>query len=136
MQAHFTELIYFGSQSKFGFSLPFQNGRTTILEYFSTRSVADLAKNLAQDLAKRYPPAIANNPAQIASQQRLSGIFEEIFAKAAKFGLENRLGWYKRARLGNGFRWELNEMGYDRKFIDSATEGLTLCMNRNPSIDR
>jgi hypothetical protein len=96
--------------------------------------VADLAKSLAQDLVKRYPPAIANNPAQMVSQQRLSGIFEEVFANATKFGQEHNLGWYKRARLGKDFRWELNEMGYDEKFVDTATEGLILCVRRTSSL--
>ena len=104
-----------------------------ILEFFSTRKIAELAKRLAQDVAKRYPPAIANNPAQIVSAQRLSGILEEVFAHAAAFSRENRLGWYKKARLGNDFRWELNELGYDEKFVDAATEGLIFCVTRKPS---
>jgi len=80
------------------------NARTAILDFFSTRKITQLAKSLAQDVDRRYPPAIANNPVQIASQQRLSGILEEVFARAAKFAQENRLGWYKRARLGQDFR--------------------------------
>lgn len=92
-----------------------------------------MAKDLAQDVARRYPPAIANNPAQVVSQQRLSGILEEVFTRAAKFSRENRLGWYKRARLGQDFRWELNELGYDDKFVDTATEGLIRCLTRVPS---
>jgi len=94
--------------------------------------VAELAKSLAQDLAKRYPPAIANNPAQAVSQQRISGILEEVFAGASKFGQENKLGWYKRARLGNKFKWELKEMGYDEKFINKATARLIVCLTRRP----
>ncbi len=110
------------------------SGRTAILEFFSTRKVAELAKSLAQDLAKHYPPAIANNPAQMVSQQRLSSILEQVFARATNFSRENKLGWYKKAKLGNDFRWELKEMGYDEKFIDVATEGLILCVSRNPSL--
>jgi hypothetical protein len=110
------------------------SGRTTILEFFSTRKLAQFAKSLAQDVAKRYPPAIANNPAQVVSQQRLSGILEEIFTRTTDFSRENKLGWYKRARLGRNFRWELNELGYDKKFVDRATEGLILYVRRNPSL--
>ena len=109
------------------------SGRTTILEFFSSREVAELAKSLAQDVAKRYPPAIANSPAQVVSQQRLSEILEEVFAHATEFSLEHRPGWYKRIRLGKNFRWELNELGYDETFVDRATEGLSLRMSRNPS---
>ena len=104
-----------------------------ILRFFSMRNVNEFAKILAQDVAKRYPPAIANNPAQMVSQKRLSGILEEVFTRAVEFKRENRLGWFKKAKLGNEFRWELKEMGYDEKFIDVATDGLIVCMTRGPS---
>ena len=110
------------------------SGRAAILEFFTTRKVAELAKRLAQDLAKHYPPAIANNPAQMVSQQRLSSILEQVFARATAFSREHKLGWYKRARLGKDFRWELNELGYDEKFVDIAIEGLIVCVSRNPSL--
>jgi len=104
-----------------------------ILDFFSIRKVNEFAKVLAQDVAKRYPPAIANNPAQMVSQKRLSGILEEAFTRAAEFNRENKLGWYRKAKLGNEFRWELKEMGYDQKFVDMATEGLIVYVTRGPS---
>jgi hypothetical protein len=107
--------------------------RVAILAFFSTRKVAELAQSLAQDVAKRCPPAIANNPVRMVSQQRLSGILEEVFARAAHYSRENQLGWYKRAKLGRDFRWELIELGYDRKFVDTAAVSLMLCVTRNPS---
>jgi hypothetical protein len=91
-----------------------------------------LAKSLAQDVDRHYPPAIANNPLQMVSQQRLSRILDDVFAQAANFSRENKLGWYKKAKLGNDFRWELSELGYDEKFVSAATEGLILCVTRNP----
>lgn len=95
-----------------------------ILEFLYSRKLAQLARSLAQQLARRYPPAIANNPIQTVSQQRLSDILEEVFAQVAGSTRENKLGWAKRIRLGNGFRWELREMGYDEKFIAVAADGL------------
>lgn len=110
------------------------SGRTAILEFLSSGKVAELAKSLAQDLARRYPPAIANNQAQVVSPQRLSDILEQVFARATDIGTEYRLGWYKRVRLGTGFRRELSELGYDDKFIGLAAESLILCVRRNPSL--
>jgi hypothetical protein len=117
------------------FFLDHISGRTAILEFLSTRKIAELAASLARDVARRYPPAIANNPVQAVSQRRLSVILEEVFARTADFSRENKLGWYKRAWLGTGFRWELNELGYDKKFVDAATEGLVLYVGRNPSLN-
>jgi hypothetical protein len=128
------ELLYF---AKLVFGLRFLryfNGRTAILEFFSSGKVAELAKSLAEDLARRYPPAIANNPAQVVSQQRLYGILEQVFARATDFRPENRLGWYQRFSLRRSFRDELSELGYDGKFIDLAAEGLILRVRRDPSL--
>jgi hypothetical protein len=110
------------------------SGRAAILEFFSTRKVTEFANSLAQDLARRYPPAIANNPAQEVSRRRLSDILEEVFTRVTNFSREHKLGWYKRAKLGTNFRWELNELGYDKKFVDTATEGLILYVSRNRSL--
>jgi hypothetical protein len=101
-----------------------------VFKLFSPSKIDEFAKSLAQDIAKRYPPAIANNPQQMVSQKRLTDILEETFAKAATFQQENSLGWYKKAKLGNEFRWELKEMGYDEKFIEMATEGLIVYVTR------
>ena len=110
------------------------SGRTAILEFLSTRRVAQFAKSLAQDVARHYPPAIANNPVQVVSQQRLTDILDEVFTRTTEFGREHKLGWYKRARLGINFRWELSELGYDKKFVDTATEGLIHYVACNPSL--
>lgn len=98
---------------------------------FGTSKTDEFAKTLAQDIAKRYPPAIANNPEQMVSQKRLTAILEEAFNRARQFNAENRLGIYRKAKLGNTFKWELKEMGYDQKFVDMATEGLIVYITRH-----
>src|SRR3990172_3838026 len=102
------------------------------LRLFSRSKVNEFAKNLAQDISKRYPPAIANNPEQMISQNRLTTILEESFGKAAEFQKEQKLGWYNRAKLVNEFQWALKEIGYDKKFVDLATEGLLVFVTRGP----
>lgn len=91
---------------------------------FSGSRIEEFAKTLARDIAKRYPPAIANNPEQMISQNRLASILEETFGKASDFQRQEKLGWFKRAKLVNEFQWELKDIGYDKKFVDLATEGL------------
>jgi hypothetical protein len=104
-----------------------------ILKLFSRGKVDEFAKILAQDIAKRYPPAIANNPEQMVSQKRLTAILQEAFTRAAQFRNEHKLGWIRRARLVNEFQWELKEIGYEKKFVDLATEGLLVYITRGPS---
>jgi hypothetical protein len=96
----------------------------------SSKEVDAFAKELAEELAKRYPPANEQATGRSASQKRLSSILEEICNKALAFKNEHKLGVYKKARLGNTFRWELEERGYSKMFIETATEGLVVYLAR------
>src|SRR5918999_1165867 len=96
----------------------------------SSKEVDAFAKQLADDLAKRYPPALDQKSGEGLSEKRLSAILEDVCNKALAFKNEHKLGVYKKARLGNTFRWELEEMGYSKKFIETATEGLVVYLTR------
>ena len=104
-----------------------------IFKLFAASKVDEFAKGLAQDIGKRYPPAIANNPEQMVSQKRLTHILEEAFNRAHQFNREQKLSMFKKAKLGNTFKWELKEMGYEKTFIDMATEGLIVYLTRGPN---
>lgn len=97
----------------------------------SGKQVDEFAKSLAQELAKRYPPALDKEGERKLSQKRLTAILEDTYAKAVDFRQQHKLGVYKKARLGNTFRWELQEMGYSEKFVEAATEGLIVYITRN-----
>ena len=97
----------------------------------STKEIDGFAKELAQGLAKRYPPALDAAPEKRVSANRITKVLEDTMAKAADFQRAHRLGVYKKARLGNAFRWELKELGYSEKFIEVATEGLIVYISRS-----
>ena len=101
-----------------------------LLGSVSSKQVDAFAKELAQDLAKRYPPALESGGARVLSQKRLTAILETLFGRAAEFRAQHKLGVYKKARLGNTFRWELEELRYSKKFIETATEGLIVYISR------
>ena len=69
----------------------------------------------------------------MVSQKRLTTILEDTFTRAHQFNLENRLGMFKKAKLGNSFKWELKEMGYEDRFVEVATEGLVVYLTRGPA---
>lgn len=96
----------------------------------SSKDVDAFATGLAQDLAKRYPPALDTGSERKISQKRLTTILEDTFTRAIEFKRQHKLGVYKKARLGNTFRWELQEMGYTEQFIEVATEGLIVYITR------
>jgi hypothetical protein len=90
------------------------------------------AKNLAQDLAKRYPPTLENAPEKKISLKRVTMVLEDAVGKAVKFNKEQKLGVLGKAKLGNTFRWELKELGYSDGFVEVATEALIVYITRAP----
>ena len=96
----------------------------------STKEVDSFAKELAQELSKRYPATLEQSGGPTLSEKRITRILEDVCNKAAAFRKEHGIGVYKKARLGNTFRWELEELGYSKKFIETATEGLVVYLAR------
>lgn len=102
-----------------------------LLSTFSSNSpVVVFAKSLAQDIGKRYPPALDQQPGKRPSVNRLTRIMEDACKKAVDFQAEHKLGWLGKAKLGNSFRWELTEMGYQKDFVDFATEAVIIHVSR------
>jgi hypothetical protein len=95
-----------------------------VFRSFFTGGIQELARGLAEDIARRYPAAIANSPEPLVSPRRRSEILENVFSSARRFSLENRLGILARIRLESTLKWRLREMGYDDTFIDMAAEYL------------
>jgi hypothetical protein len=101
-----------------------------LLQRFSSKEVDSFAKALAQEIAKRYPPSLDAAPEKKISQNRITRILEDAYTKAIIFHREHKLGVYRKARLGNTFRWELSELGYSKPFVEMATEGLVVYISR------
>jgi len=92
---------------------------------FGKRSLVDeFAIKLASELAQRYPSELENCVPKRRNPQRLAKAFDATFNNAIRFQLENKLGIYGKARLGNTFKWELKRLGYPDDFIDLTTSSL------------
>ena len=96
-----------------------------LLDWFRTREVDELAAAIATELVKRVPPGALESRTRKAAE-RLRNTHDAIFARAGKFARTHPLNVYKRARLGNQFRWALKEAGYPPEFVDSWTYELAI----------
>lgn len=101
-----------------------------LFERFSSKDVDTFAKSLAVEISKRYPPTLDQAKEKKISQNRISRVLEDAYGKAVEFKSEKNLGVYRKARLGNTFRWELTELGYSKPFVEMATEGLIIYITR------
>jgi hypothetical protein len=101
-----------------------------LIAFFADPRVNDFARSLADTIAKRYPPALDQDPAKRPSVNRMTRIIEDACRQAVEFNADRRLGWLGKARLGNAFRWELVELGYRKEFVDMATEAIVVYVSR------
>ena len=100
----------------------------------SSKQVDEFAKMLARELATQCPPDQERGAGRPdVAPKRLVATLEQICGKALGFREQHELGIYKKARLGNAFRWELKELGYAKDFIEDVTQRLVVHISRKRS---
>lgn len=92
-----------------------------------------LAKELAAQINKNLSPRLMNERRQVLSANKISRLLEQSFEIAKAYQSEHKLGLIKRAVLANTFRWELRSCGYPDDFINVATEGLVVELEKKPN---
>jgi hypothetical protein len=100
-----------------------------IWQWFDSGEVDALASTIAAELVQRVPPT------QLEARDRkaalkLRGAHDAVFSRAASFARTHKLNLYKKARLGNQFRWALKEAGYPGEFIEAWTYELVELVTR------
>jgi len=99
----------------------------------SGKQVDEFAIGLARTLAANYPPMPAQSaPRPAGAVEKLRTTLDEICREALGFKNLHKLGIYKKARLGNAFRWELTALGYEARFVEEATQRLVVHISRKP----
>ena len=92
-----------------------------ILKTLNTRELEEFAIALATDLGRRFPPA-SEARTDPGVQHQVNVILQGLAARAVRYREQHGLGIYKKAKLGNVFRWKLKELGYSEAFILRATK--------------
>ena len=99
----------------------FNGEQMGILGFFDTRELEQFAAGLAADLGRRFPPA-SESRTDPGAQHQIKVILEGLAARAIRYHEQNKLGVYKKAKLGNVFKWKLKELGYSAEFVERATK--------------
>jgi hypothetical protein len=60
----------------------------------------------------------------------VSRLLEQAFETAKEHQAQTGMSFMKRAILANSFKWELEEKGYPKDFINVATEGLVVELSK------
>ena len=91
--------------------------------FLQTKELEEFATGLANDLARRFPPANESRT-DAAAKHQITVILEGLAARALRYHEQHKLGLYKKAKLGNVFKWKLIELGYSNGFAEGATRDI------------
>jgi len=87
----------------------------------NTQELEEFATVLANDLGRRFPPT-SEARTDPGAKYQLKVILEGLGARAVRYHGEHKLNVYKKAKLGNVFKWKLKELGYSDDFSERATK--------------
>ena len=99
-----------------------------IFGWFDTQEADTFAQSIADDLTGRIPTHDGESRKKV-TPDRVRNAHEAIIARASAFARLHKLNWYKKAHLGNTFRWVLLERGYDKEFVDAWTHNLLVAVS-------
>jgi hypothetical protein len=92
-----------------------------MLKFLDTKEIEQFGTGLAEDLGRRFPPA-SEARTDPGAQHQIKVILEGLSVRALRYHEQHKLGIYKKAKLGNVFRWKLKELGYSDGFVEKATK--------------
>lgn len=87
------------------------------------------AREISEEFAHNFP-ADAGGRADKATEQRLTHAIEVLGNRAAKYDLQARMGWYRKARFMAVVKDTLAEQGYAQELVDRVVYAVVLRMAR------
>ena len=88
---------------------------------------ASEAKKFGESLAHYFmekTPAIPENKTSKFAVKKQEELLTKMSQQLVRFKLEHKLNIYKKAQIGNSFKWKLKDAGYDSVYVDQMTSWL------------
>ena len=84
------------------------------------------AEEFGISLAIFFSERIVLNPStrKIKSTSKKLEVISKMVIMIVKFRTSHKLNFYKKAKVGNAFKWHLLELGYEKEFVDDLTKEL------------
>jgi hypothetical protein len=96
-----------------------------IFSWFDASAEKEFGASLADFFMERSPLGSSEKTAKFVAKKQ-----EELLGKMSQqimnFKLAHKLNIYKKAQIGNVFKWRLKDAGYDPLYVDQLTSWLML----------
>lgn len=99
-----------------------------MLSWFNASEAEMFGESLARLVIERLPQ-VASKVSKVKTKKidkKEEAAFSAIAQEILKFKQQYKLNIYKKAKLGNTFKWTLKDAGYDSSYVDQLTNWLML----------
>jgi hypothetical protein len=96
-----------------------------VLKWFDAKEEKTFGESLARFYMERSPVSEPGKPAKFVAK-RQEELLGKIAQQLSQFKMGRKLNIYKKAQLGNAFKWALKDAGYDSAYVDQLTSWLML----------
>lgn len=94
-----------------------------MLSWFDAREASKFGTTLAEMLIERTPAEGAVVGKHLLTKKH-QAMLHQLELQVTRFKTQHKLNAYKKAQLGNKFKWTLKDKGYDAAYIDQVTSWL------------
>lgn len=99
-----------------------------MLSWFDAKSAQQFGATLADFYIERVPAGDDDAKADKKSEKKKQEAVNKMVAQAEIFKINNKLNLYKKAKLGNAFKWKLLDSGYPSELADELTRIILVSM--------
>lgn len=89
-----------------------------MLSWFDARDAQQFGNTLADFYIERAPKDLDDKKTQKKKQDTV----QKLVAQVEIYKVKNKLNLYKKAKLGNAFKWKLLDAGYPESLADELTK--------------
>lgn len=95
-----------------------------MFSWLDAREAQKFGISLAEFFIERIPLEASNKKSK--SMEKKQEVLNTMFSQIPPFKMKHKLNIYKKAKLGNSFKWKLLDANYDPALVDELTKLLML----------
>ena len=95
-----------------------------MLSWLDAKQAQEFGTSLARFFMEKLPLGFDAKEKKFAGKAQ--HVLQKMGQQAEDFKRDHKLNTYKKAKLGNAFKWTLKDAGYDPVYVDELTEWLML----------
>lgn len=95
-----------------------------MFNWLDARDAQEFGLSLAEFFMERIPLEMPHK--KIKSMEKKQEVLNTMFSQIQPFKMKHKLNIYKKAKLGNAFKWKLLDANYDPELVDELTKLLML----------